>query len=363
MKSINKERSCLIRRKGLVLILFSVGHILAACGGGGGGDAAPSTASGSASSLSASATPAAAALSPAAPTTSAASIVARGPVTAIGGITVNDVRYDDRMASVKINGQSRSINDIRVGMMVEIEGERHVGTNVATARSIISNSFAEGKIDAIDRASRTITMMGTVIKVPVSTVFEGWSGWEDPLLKLGDYAEVHGLPMTGSAGAVATRIEKKSASALGLENVSITGTITQVNPVLKTFNLSGTTVAFSNARIEHVGTGLADGMTVRVEGVPSGPGVISATEINGTSLATDDREGFGVEQEGIMSGYDSPTARFKVNGILVDASNARMDGILADQARVKVQGVLTGGVLVATKVERLDQGVGDSGRR
>ena len=277
-------------------------------------------------------------------------------MSALGSLVVNGVRYEDRTAAVRINGRERALDDLRLGMVVEVEAERNDVTQASVARSVKANSFAEGRVEAINLAGRTITVMGIMIAVPAATVFEGWSGLQDPAFKIGELVEVHGLA-DGSTGAVATRIEKKTIAAIGVEDLALTGVLSRLDTVRKTFVLSGTIVAYSNARIENVGAGLAEGMTVRVEGVPSGPGVITASEINGNQRAAATLEGFRVEEEGYVSDFVAPFG-FKVNGMRVNASGAVIMGKLANNVRVEVRGVMRDGVLVASRVEQKEVGNG-----
>lgn len=334
---------------------------LSACGGGG-GSAPAGTVTASQSSQNeptrrADDNPA----SSAATAKTLASVLVRGPVSALGSLTVNNIRYDDRNATVRINNRERRLDDVRLGMMVEVEASRDDATAVSVARSISASSFAEGRIEAIDRALRTISVMGLLIRVPAATVFEGWSGLDDPLLKVGDLVEVHGFAGT-TGGATATRIERKEAAAPGLEDISLSGTVTRLNTVLKTFVLSGTTVAYGSARLDNLGAGLAEGITVRVEGIPSGPGLIIASEINGTARAVSEVEGFRVQQEGYVSDFIAP-ASFKVNGMRVDAAGATVQGPIANNALVQVEGVIRNGVLIALSVQTREAGNGRVGGR
>jgi hypothetical protein len=332
--------------------------LLTACGGGSGTTPVQSTtASRSAESVAPTGADSAA---PSSSTAAASTMVAaRGPVSALGTLLVNGVRYDDRTATVRINGRERRLDDLKLGMVVEVQAEHNVATQASVARSVSASSFAEGRVEAIDRVARTIKLMGITVAVPATTVFEGWAGLQDPLFKVGELAEVYGLA-NGPNGAVATRIERTTVAAVGAEDLALTGVLSQLNTVQKTFMLSGTIVVYSHARIENVGAGLAEGMTVRVEGVSSGAGVITASEINGTQRAAAAVEGFRVEEQGYVSDLVAPLS-FKVNGMSVDASEAIVTGTLTNNVRVEVRGVMRNGVLVASKVERDDAGNGRAG--
>ena len=351
------------KHKAVILALLSAGYILAACGGGGGTDAGTGSTAASSSSATgpgstgsnagANSTPATST-----PSTTLSQVVAKGAVTALAGVTVNNVRYDDRNARVQVNGKNGRLDDLRLGMVVEIEAERNNGTSFSTAKTIHVHSFAQGTVQAIDRVLQKITVMGIVISIPSTTVFEGFSGLGDVSFKVGDLVEVHGLA-AGVSSATATRIEKKTATAVaGLEDLHITGAVTQLNTVLKTFLIGETTIAYSNATLDSFNGGLVNGIMVRVEGVSVGPKIVKAKEVESADLSTAAREGFSVDQEGIITNYDAASATFKVNGMSVNASAARMDGILVNQGRVKVSGVIVDGVLKATKVERTDQAEG-----
>jgi hypothetical protein len=360
MKSMTSNSPSKYPAKLPIVVAVCAAVVLTACGGGGGGgDTTPLQTTIASRSGESEAPRGADSPVPSNATTASSLVVARGPVSALGTLVVNGVRYDDRTAAVRINSRERLLDDLKLGMVVEIEAERNDATQASVARSVRASSFAEGRVDAIDLVARTISVMGITVAVPATTVFEGWTGLGDASFRIGELVEVHGLA-NGPTGAVATRIEKKAASAVGTEDLALTGVLSQLNTVQKTFMLSRTIVAYSNARIENVGAGLADGMTVRVEGVPSGTGVIAASEINGAQRTAISLEGYRIEEEGYVSDFIAPFG-FKVNGMSVDAANAVILGTLANNVRVEVRGVMRNGVLVASRVEQDDASNGRAG--
>ena len=142
------------------------------------------------------------------------------------------------------------------------------------------------------------------------------------------------------SAATATHIEKKTATAAaGLDDLYITGGVTQLNTVLKIFLISEIMIAYSNATLDSFNNGLVNGMMVRIEGVFAGSTMTTTKEVESADLSTAAREGFSVDREGIITTYDSARATFKANGMSVKASAARMSSNLVDQARVKVSGV------------------------
>jgi hypothetical protein len=135
------------KHKAVILALLSAGYILAACGGGGGTDAGTDSTAASSSSATgpgrtgsnagANSTPATSTLS-----TTLSQFVAKGAVTALAGVTVNNVRYEDRNARVQVNGKNGRLDDLHLGMVVEVEAERNNATSFFTAKTIHVHSFA-----------------------------------------------------------------------------------------------------------------------------------------------------------------------------------------------------------------------------
>lgn len=359
MKSMLNRSSSQYSPKLKMTAALCASFVLAACGGGDDGSTTPLQATTASRTGEAEAPRGTDSAVPSIAAATSTMVTARGPVSALGTLVVNGVRYDDRTAAVQINGRERLPADLRLGMIVEVEAEHHSATQALVARSVRVNSFAEGRVDAVDRVGRTITVAGITIAVPATTVFEGWTGLQDPLFRTGELVEVHGLA-TGSIGAVATRIEKKTTAVVGGDDLALTGVLSQLNTVQKTFVLSGTIVAYSNAKIENVGAGLIEGMKVRVEGISSGSGIITASEINGAQRAAGSMEGYRIEDEGYVSDFVSSFV-FKVNGMSVDASGAAVIGTLANNVRVKVRGVMRSGVLVASRIEQDDASNGRAG--
>jgi hypothetical protein len=109
------------------------------------------------------------------------------------------------------------------------------------------------------------------------------------------------------------------------------------------FTLGSQTFAGSTA-------GLAAGTVVQLKLQPLRDGadrwVVSTQKSD--SPFSGEREGAGVE--GLVATVLS-ASRFTVNGLTVDSSAARVDGTVQPGARVEVRGRLSGGVLLASRVE------------
>jgi hypothetical protein len=307
-----------------VIVALGASSMLAACGGGEGGSlgGGTSTATGS---------------------------VVSGPITGFGSVIVNGVRFDDSAATVSFDDDAGSSGDLRLGMMVEIEGEQDDATATGKARQIASASHVRGTVAAIDKTGKQLTVLGVVASVSAGTVFEGMTGLDDPAFKVGDVVEIHGI--RDAQGMVkATRIEKKSADA----GVRVVGAVKNLNTAAKTFTVNGMTVKYDQLVVDNKSIVLADDMLVRVKGTRVDATTISAARIKDVTRRAATREGKRIEVEGVVSGMASTTS-FNVDELKVDASKAKFEGTVASGARIEVEGRVVGGVLIATKVEVKDE--------
>jgi hypothetical protein len=301
--------------------------LLNACGGGGGS-------SGSAGNPG---------------TTTAAGTVVTGPITGFGSVIVNGVRFDDSAASVSVDDDGGSTGDLRLGMIVEIEGAKDGAAATGKASAIATASEVRGPVSAIDKTSRQLTVLGLTISVSTTTVFEGITGLDDGAFKAGDLVEVYGI-RDAQGGLKATRIEKKSASA----EVRSVGAVKNLNATAKTFTLHGMTIKYDQLALDRQPAALSNDMLVRVKGTRIDATTISATRIKDASRKSSAKEGKSIELEGVVGAMVS-TGSFEVEGLKIDASKAKFEGIVANGVRIEVEGRMVNGVLVATKVEVKDE--------
>ena len=123
---------------------------LAGCGGGGGGVAGGGVGGGGTGSLSV------------------------GPISGIGSIIVNGVRFDDSIARVlDEDGGSHDRSELKLGMMVRVKGKavsRTADTASADADEISFSSALLGPIDSIDATSnKTLVVLGQKVQITPST--------------------------------------------------------------------------------------------------------------------------------------------------------------------------------------------------
>jgi Domain of unknown function (DUF5666) len=276
--------------------------------------------------------------------TGATGAYVEGPITGFGSIIVAGVRFDDSSARVEdADGSTRGRDALRLGMRVEVES----GGRVATATRVRFASDLIGPVTHADASGLLIAVLGQAVRVTPATVVDGAPGGAGSLV-VGDIVEVHGFIEPGVLidRYVATRIERRSVTPADFRVRGLVRDLVAAPPTLRVgaqaFDLAATGVP----------AGLANGQLVRM--------TVATAQVDGrwpvTAIAVETRrvaDRDEAEVEGLITSLSS-TARFAVNGVSVDASNATfVDGTagIVLGARVKVRGRSVGGELIAASVD------------
>ena len=147
------------------------------------------------------------------PLASAAAGVAGG---AVGGVTVNGVRYDDSNAAYADDlGAVLTARQIGLGMMVAVEGDVDSGGASGVARRIVVVDDIVAPLVDVDLVGRTVTVPGARAQVDATTVLAGVSSLEALSTHRGEVVVIHG-PLTDSGVVRATRIELRGAPLDGM---------------------------------------------------------------------------------------------------------------------------------------------------
>lgn len=263
-----------------------------------------------------------------------------GPIAGFGSVIINGVRYDDSSASVTTdNGASLSRSELRLGMMVELSGSSSSTTNTGSANTITVVSEIKGVVESVSGDS--IMVNGFVITLTPTTVF-------DDLItpRVGDFVEIYGVFAATDNSVIATRIERKSPS-----DFKFRGTVSNWDATNAQFQLGSQLLNYSGTTLP---TGFDNGVAVRAyaSAAPNN----GAWPVSGVRLVTRSRGDNGERAE-ITGTIDSliGTSDFSMNGLTVNAANARFDdGNATDLAIgrwVEVKGTFADGQLIATRVE------------
>ena len=278
---------------------------------------------------------------------------ASGPISGFGSVIVNGVHFDERSASIRDgDGNSRSRDDLKLGMTTEIDGSAVVvdanGVSGSAATSIVFASALLGPVAAVDAAAGSFTVLGQTVDIAPNTVFDeslvgGLAG-----LAVGELVEIYALPDFVTRHYVATRIERRP----GATSYVLRAMLSNLNAQARTFDLGGLAVSYATLPGNLLPGVLANGQVVRVQ-LAKAPlaNLWQATRIDAGASQFADRD--EARLEGLVTSIVS-SAQFSVDGVAIDASHASFpDGTagLVAGARVRVEGAVVGQVIDATRVE------------
>jgi len=286
--------------------------------------------------------------------------ITSGEITGFGSIFVNGVEFNTANSQFEVDGeifatQSEAIQaGLAVGMVARIEGFTDASGVTGTATLVVYDDEIEGPVTnltTLPNSQKSFDIFNqTVIIDEFSTFYEDTTFIT---LALNDMVEVSGFPAPNSE-IFATFLEKKGVLVLGFSEVELTGTISNYNPGINSFNLGSVIIDFSIATIEVPGGILYNGLEVEVEGIYQIDGSILADEIE----EEDDEFESELEHislQGIVSDFSNATGLlFTIDGQPVDASTAELspDNLLLENGlNVEVKGSIVGGILFADEVK------------
>ena len=280
---------------------------------------------------------------------SSTSSFAAGPITGFGSIIVNGVRFDESTARVSNDdGTASSKDNLKLGMTAEVRGGAisDDGTGPrATATDVTFGAALVGPVTAIDAAAKSLVILGQTVLVLDTTVFEerlvgGFAG-----ITVGMLVEMHGQLDAKTGLYTATRI----GTTMAMAGYKIRGIVANLDTTAKTFTMGGTLISYVG--VTGVPADLANGILLGVR--------LQTTQVGGAWIATTLGGGAprlanadAAHLKGTITAFTS-TTQFSVNGISVDASNAKFEGgstgiVLG--AQVDVKGTSSNGVVIAKSV-------------
>ena len=274
-----------------------------------------------------------------------------GVITGFGSVFVNGVEFNTAKTSVSINGVSGTESELKVGMVVKVDGTINGDDRSGNATSIKFSAEAEGLISDINLATNTLTVLGQTVIIDGNTIFEGVTALSDPRLAIGDYIEVSGF-RNASGIVVASRIEKKTVGSMH-SSIQIKGIISNLDAAAHTFTLGTLIVDYRSLNpLPALSNGLR--VEVKANAMPDPTtNILNATKIEIEDTAS--TEGNKEEVEGYISGFADAASDFSVAGQAVHVapdtvyeSGAESD--LKDGIKIEAEGVVTNGVLLASKV-------------
>lgn len=275
-----------------------------------------------------------------------------GPISGLGSIIVNGVRYD--VGSATLVGDDTSAAqaaDLLVGVTVEVEGSSVAsstdGPASATATRVRYAAELIGELDNLSPASgrpTSFTVLGQSVTINASTVLP------DTPLADAQAVVVHGLPTPGG-GVTATRVDIVTSPAF----YKLSGEVVSVNRI----NPSNGTITFRSSlgpvQVSYNTTppvGMVAGSRLRVRlNVSNNLSNLQAQQILvRQEAAPGERE---VRMEGRLTGKNvvGTTVTGFVGSTPVDLSAISGAQSLANNSLIEVKGRFRNGVLVAEELE------------
>ncbi|MEI6025644.1 MAG: DUF5666 domain-containing protein [Betaproteobacteria bacterium] len=314
-----KWRTCVrwIQRMGEGLLIACAALLIAACGGGVG--------------------------------TGGTGTYAAGPISGFGSIIVGGVRYDETQAAITDDlGRTRSIAELKLGAMVEVEAGSVLvdasGAALAKAQRVRLTSDIVGPVTALDLVAGRLTVLGQDVRVAADTVFDARLPAGLASLLSGTVVEVYARYDASSNAYMATRLEVASDPTAW----KIRGTVTSVDPASGTLRIGNTAVVAPGG----VAAGLTTGQTVRLQLQSSNVPGAAVQAIAASGAERKPGEGSEVRLSGLVTSWMS-AALFSVDGVLVDASTSTFPNGQAGLklgARVEVRGTALSAQVRAAEV-------------
>lgn len=285
-----------------------------------------------------------------------------GPITEFGSIFVNGIEWFIDDSEIEVDGISGSESDLRIGMVVRVEGEidRERGTGEATR--VFFDDDLEGPVESILEIGtagleKELQVLGQRVRIHADdtrfTSDEGGNpGFGFDTIAVDDLVEVSGL-IDGDGVIRATHVEFEGRLVLGSSEVELRGEVENYNGSDR-FEIGSVLVRIdANTEIEDLPAGgLANGVFVEVEGILIAASEIRAEEIEGEDRFDDDFDDFSIT--GFVSDFVD-VSNFKVAGYAVDASGAEFENgsvdLLDNGVRIEVEGRFVEGVLIASEIE------------
>jgi len=289
----------------------------------------------------------------------ASSSVSSGAVTGFGSVKLNGKEYDTQSSSFLVDGQSGSQNDLKVGMVVTVNGSLS-STGTRSAATITQEDVVEGAIQDIPVTNDRIVVLGQTVLIDNGTVFDNNISPKNITgLALGNLVEVNGF-VTGKGQITATLIEKKDPPATA--TCQVKGIVENHLSGAQTFTIGALTVSYNGSTnisdMPNPAGNAWNDLLVEVEGSPCTqavqPLIATKVEPEVINVANADE----IEVEGAITLFNSSTS-FTVNGVpvITNANTNFEGGVAGDLAfgvEVEVEGSLTNGVLTAKEVSFRD---------
>lgn len=291
--------------------------------------------------------------------------VSQGSINSFGSIFVNGVEWDIARASIELDGVGANESNLRVGMVVRVEGDFSADGLSGDAQRVIFDDSIEGPIenDPVENPAgveRTFSVLGTtVIMRTDQTAFDDGATFAG--LVADDVVEVSGF--VDWVGAIhATRIERKGTLPTA-DDVELRGRVANLvknSDGSGIFDLGTIIVRYTNATTfsDVTRASLASNDLVEIKATLRDADEVDATRIERESSGFGSEDRDDAKVEGIVVLCVESPLDYCVSGVPINdaASTFVPPGYVpAPGDRIEVEGSLVGGLLLADEVKSEDE--------
>lgn len=271
-----------------------------------------------------------------------------GRIDGFASTLVEGQRLDDSRARVTVDEDPRAATPQSLAKLA-LGAQSTVEIADGAIRSSVVAAEVVGQVLGIDRANRVLTVNQQRVlwdALPaLPTVLDGFT--DDTFFSIGGYVEVHG-ERRANGDVIATRIERRSPDT---RTSRLSGTLRALDAAARQFRIGDAVIDFSGATLLPAGAALANGQRVTVFSSSANDIGRAVTVRTETPRLPADVQ---VRLAGFIGGFRS-AAEFRLRGVAVDASAARISGgalaDLADDRLVRVRGTVANGVLRASELQ------------
>lgn len=171
-----------------------------------------------------------------------------GSISNFGSIFVNGTKYDTSAAEVIINDEISSIDQLKLGMYVNVLGQQNRETEQGTANSIEYRDLLHGPIVFVNVEAAVLQILGLSVHIDADTFLYGINAIDE--LQAGDVVRVSGAAIASAPGIPpsidATLLEYLPQASNAF---SVVGSLMSLDENTQTFFIGGRRFNYSEARI------------------------------------------------------------------------------------------------------------------
>lgn len=277
---------------------------------------------------------------------------ASGTITGFGSVIVNGKRFDTSSSSFTVDGQSGSQSDLKVGMIVTVNGSFN-GTQ-RSAAAVLQKDAVEGLVQSVAADGLSMIVMGQTVLVDNRTLIDDNIPGRSLLNLVSgtDHVEVNGH-IRPNGVIQATFIEKKVINV----TPEVRGFITNHNDGAKTFQIGALTVNYTAALISDMPAPNGsnwNGLLVEAKGTvfTATTTTLTATKVEPENRGVSDQVD-EFEVEGYVTQVRGAGDFFIGNTRVQTTGNTEFRGGTIDEivvgAKLSAEGRWENGILIATK--------------